>query len=87
MRDLAEDLGNRPGIQLRAVGRDPLEDQPACPEGPMEPAEEGRDVLVGRVVIEDLVGEPFEGAIIDDREDAERPVIQLVGGDIAREVG
>ena len=53
----------------------------------MEPAEEGRDVLVGRVVIEDLVGEPFEGAIIDDREDAERPVIQLVVGDIAREVG
>ena len=41
---------------------------------------------VGGVVVEDLVGEPLEGAVVDDREDAERAVIQLVGGDVAREV-
>jgi len=47
----------------------------------------GPDVLVGRVVVEDLIEDPFEGAIGDDREDAERPVIQLIGRDVAREVG
>ena len=35
---------------------------------------------------EDLVGDPLEGAVIDDRQDAERAVVQLVGGDVAREV-
>ena len=87
MRDLAEDLGDRLGIQRRAVGRNPTDGQPAGIEGLMEAAEERRDVLVGRVVVEDLVGQPLEGAVVDDREDAERPVIQLVYGEIAREVG
>ena len=86
VRDLTEDRGDRLGIQRRAVGRDPLEGQPARRESPVEAAEEGRDVRVGRVVVEDLVGEPLEGAVVDDRQDAERPVIQLVGGDVAREV-
>ena len=49
----------------------------------MEPAEEGCDVDVGGVVIEDLVGEPLEGTVVDDRQDAERSVIQLVDGDEA----
>ena len=35
---------------------------------------------------EDLVGQPLEGAVIDDRQDAERAVVQLVGGDVAGEV-
>src|SRR5512135_2259685 len=34
-----------------------------------------------------LVGESLEGAVVDERQDAERAVIQLVGGDEAREVG
>ena len=50
----------------------------------MEAAEERFDVALGRVVAEDLVGEPLEGAIGDDREDAERAVIQLVGSDEAQ---
>ena len=87
MRHLTEDRGDRLGIQRRAVGRDPLEGQSARLQGGMEAAEERLDVLVGRVVVEDLVDEPLEGAVVDDREDAERAVIQLVGGDIAREVG
>ncbi len=87
MRDLAEDRGDRLGIQRRAVGRDPRDGQPAGREGGLEPAEEGRDVRVVGVVIEDLVGEPLEGAVVNDRQDAERPVIQLVDGDEAREVG
>ena len=86
VRNLAEDGGDRLGIQRRAVGRDPLEGQAARLQGRVESAEERLDVLVGRVVIEDLVEEPLEGAVVDDREDAEGTVIQLVGSDVAREV-
>jgi hypothetical protein len=75
VRDLAEDRGDRLGIQRRAVGGDPLEGQLAGLQGPPEVAEEGRDVRLSRVVVQDLVGDPLEGAVIDDREDAERAVI------------
>ena len=53
----------------------------------MEAAEERFDVLGRRVAAQDVVGEPLVGAVVDDREDAERAVIQLVGRDVAREVG
>jgi hypothetical protein len=86
MRHRTEDRGDRLGIQRRAVGRDPLEDQAARLQGLMEAAEERLDVLGGRIAVEDPVGEPLEGAVVDDREDAERAVIQLIGGDVAREV-
>ena len=81
MRHRTEDCGDRLGIQRRAVGRDPLEDQPACLQGRPEAAEERLDVDLGRVAVQDVVGQPFEGAVIDDRQDTERAVIQLVGGD------
>ena len=87
VRDRAEDRGDRLGIQRRTVGRDSLEGQTAGGERLMEVAEQRHDVLVGRVVVENVVGEPFEGAIVDDREDAEGSVIQLVDGKEAREVG
>ena len=64
----------------------PLRVKPRVCEGRVESAEERLDVLVRRIVIEDLVGEPLEGAVVDDREDAEGSVIQLVGSDVAREV-
>jgi hypothetical protein len=53
----------------------------------VEAAEERLDVVVGRIAVQDVAGEPLEGAVVDDRQDAERAVIQLVGGDEAREVG
>ena len=86
MRHLTEDRGDRLGIQRRAVGRDPLEGQSPCRQARLEAAEERLDIDVGRVVVENLIEEPLEGAVVDDREDAERAVIQLVGGDVAREV-
>ena len=53
----------------------------------MEAAEERGDVLGGRVAVQDVVGKPLEGVVVDDRQDAERPVLQLVGGDEAGAVG
>ena len=86
MRHLTEDRGDRLGIQRRAVGRDPLEGQPPCRQAGLKTAKERLDIDVGRVVVENLIEQPLEGAVVDDREDAERAVIQLVGGDVAREV-
>src|SRR5262249_7695801 len=80
----AEDLGNRPRIQVRTVGGDPVELQPAAGEGLLEPPEEGSDIAVSRGMVEDLVTQPLEGAGVDERQDAERPVVKLLGSDRAR---
>src|SRR5437016_1425022 len=81
----AEDLGNRLRIQLRTVGRDPAEGQSAAGQGRPEPPEERPDIPVFRVVVEDLVAQPLEGAVIDDRQDAEGTVVQLISGDVPGE--
>ena len=86
MGDVAEDCGDRLGIKRRAITGDPLEGQTAGRQGPLEAAEQRHDVLVNRIAVEDLVEQPLEGAVVDDREDAEGSVIQLVNGDEAREV-
>ncbi len=71
----AEDLGNRLRIEFRAVGGDPAKGQPSAGQGRPEAAEEPPDVPVSRVVVEDLVAQPLEGAVIDDRPDAEGAVV------------
>ena len=86
MRHLTEDRGDRLGIQRRTVGRDPLEGQPPRRQTGLETAKERLDIDVGRVVVEDLIEEPLEGPVVDDREDAKWAVIELVVGDVAREV-
>ena len=83
---VAENRGDRCGVQRRAVGRDPLEGESARFQSGVEATKEGHDVGLGGVVVEDLVGQPLECPVIDDRQDAERPVIQLVGGDVTGEV-
>src|SRR5512135_3496351 len=81
----AKDRGNRLRIQVRTVGGDPAEDQPAAGQGRLEPPEERPDIPVSRRVVEDLVAQPLEGAVVDDRANAERAVVQLVSGDVPRE--
>jgi hypothetical protein len=81
----AEDLGNRLRIQLRAVGGDPAKGQPAAGQGRPEAAEESPDIPPSRVVVEDLVAQPLEGAVIDDGQDAEGPVVEFISGDVPGE--
>jgi hypothetical protein len=81
----AEDLGNRLRIQLRTVGGDPAKGQPAAGQGRPEAAEEPPDIPLSRVVVEDRVAQPLEGAVIDDRQDAEGAIVQLVSGDVPGE--
>ena len=85
--DRAEHLDDGLRIERRAVGRDAPKGQPSGDQGLVEPPEEPEDVGFGRVVVEDLVQEPLEMAVIDDRQDAVRPVVEFVGGDGAGEVG
>ena len=56
MGHVAEDRGDRLGVERRAVGRDPLEGQPARRQGRVEVAKERLDVLVVRGAAQDLVG-------------------------------
>src|SRR5215470_7876145 len=83
--DRAEDLGNRLRIQLRTVGGDPVKAQPAARQGGLESPEERLDIPVSRVVVKDLIAEPLEGAVVNDRQDAEGAVVQLVRGDVPGE--
>ena len=62
MRDLTEDRSDRLGIQRRAVGLS--RGSAPAPESLVEVAEERRDVGVGWVVVQDPVGDPFEGAVV-----------------------
>lgn len=82
----AENLGNRPGIQPGTIGRDALQSQAALVQSRLELAEETFDVGMGGIVVEHLVRDPPEGSVVDDREHAERAVVQLVSCDVAREV-
>src|SRR4029077_8220356 len=85
MFDASEDLGNRLRIQLRAVGGDPAQGQPAAGQGRPEAAEESPDIPLSRVVVEDLVAQPLEGAVIDEGQDAEGSVVQFISGDVPGE--
>jgi hypothetical protein len=71
----AEDLRDRLRIELRAIGGDPAKGQPAAGQGRPEAAEEPPDIPASRVVVEDLVAQPLEAAVIDDRQDAEGAVV------------
>ena len=84
--DVAEHRPQRLGIQGRAIGGDAPQRQAAQPQRHPEAPEEGRDVRVIGIVIEHLVEEPFEGAVVHDGQDAKRPIVQLVGRDVPREV-
>src|SRR5512135_1188692 len=63
MGHVAEDRGDRLGVQGRAVGGDPLDGQPTRLQGRVETAEEGLDVLGRRGAVQDVVGEPLVGAV------------------------
>ena len=95
MRDLAEGSVNRGRVQIRTVGGDPPDPQPARLEHRLETAEKGgHDRLARRLTaFQDLVEHAFEGVVIDDPhspcswgkcgQHAERAVVQLVGSNVA----
>lgn len=86
MRDLTKDGRQGLGIQGRPIGGHAPQDELALAQGLLEPAQERCDVLMLRIVIEHLVEEACKRVVAHDGQDTERPVIHLVGRDIAGEV-
>ena len=72
-------------VGMRSFGH-VLPAQTTQPQRHTEAVEKRRDVPVIRIVIEHLVKEPFESAVVDDGQDAKRTIVQLVGSDVTREV-
>ena len=56
--------------------------QSACRQGHCEPPEKHPDVIVVRIVVQDLREDPLVTAIIDGGEHTEGAVIELIGGHI-----
>ena len=86
VRHVAKDIQNRLRIHGRTVGRDPLELQTTAIEDPLESSEEVQHVLVRWVVVEDVVDEPLEAAVVHDRQHAKRTIVEFVGSDVSGEL-
>ncbi len=67
MGRVAEHIGDRNRIQGRTVGRDAFERKTSCFQRFVETTEELSDVVVGWIVGEDLVGNPLERVVVNDR--------------------
>ena len=80
-----EDLGQGRRVEIGAVGGDPLERQPSSGQFLSEASQEVLDVVLGRVVVQDLVDQPLESPVVDDGQDAEGAIVEFVGGDVAGE--
>jgi hypothetical protein len=78
-------LMERPGVQLRAVGSDTSDGQATRVQPGLEVRQEAADVVPGRVVFQDPEGQAEERSVVDQREHAERAVVQLIDGEIAAE--
>ena len=87
MGHIGPQLFQRLGIQLRAVGRDAPDGQATHVQSGLEVGQEAADVVLGRVVLQDAEGQADEGSVVDQREHAERAIVQLIDGDIAAEAG
>jgi len=80
-----EQVPNDHGIQRRAIRGDPQNLQAASVQLGIELPEESPDVFLRRVVFQNPVREPLKGVIVYDAQYAERPVIDLVGREVAAE--
>jgi len=52
----------------------------------LKSAEEADDVLVFRIMIQDVVHQAVETTVVNDGQHAEGTIVELVGGDIPGEV-
>src|SRR5215472_10632280 len=86
MPHLPEHLPEGYRIERRAIGGDTAEGQVACRQSHFESPEKRPDVLVGGIVIQDVIEDPFVAAIINRRQNAEGAIIHFIGGDIARKI-
>ena len=65
-----KDRADRFGIERRAIGRDPFECQIALIQGCFQAPKKRVDLVMARIMIEDLIQNPFVLSIVDGRQDA-----------------
>jgi hypothetical protein len=86
VRNITKDFGDGFRVERRAVGSDSSKNQSAEIKDEFEVAKEPRNVLVRRIVVEDLIGEPSELSVVNNGEHTEGTVIQFVRCDIPRKI-
>jgi hypothetical protein len=86
MRHSATDLAPRLGIPGRPIGGDTPPRQVARVEGRFHSTQKRPDVVVRGIVVSDLREDALRAAIIDRGEQAERPVIECIGGHLPRKI-
>ena len=82
-----ENFCNRQRVQRGRIGGDATQGEAALLKKTLEFSEERPDVLVRRIMIEDLVADASEGAVVHDGQDAIGAVVKFVGRDVTGEVG
>ncbi len=83
---VSEHLGDGNWIQSGRIRRDPEQCLGMGIERVLESPEEGNDVLMFRIVVQDLVQQAVETAVLNDGQHAERTIVELVGGNIPGKV-
>lgn len=86
VRNLAEYFSDGRWVERRTVGRNARESEPTSVQGLLEAPEEPGDIFMGWIMVKHFVDQPPERVVVYNGENAERAVIQFVGGDVAREV-
>lgn len=82
----AENRLQRLGIKGRSVGRHAFDRHAPRDKHGLKPAEERDDIRMIWIVVQDLIEQTLEGAVVNDREHAEGTVVQLVGCNVTREI-
>src|SRR5262249_16873487 len=82
-----KDLGEGGRIEGRTIGGNTSQRQVTRGQGRFQPTQKHPDVVVGGIVIQDVIEEPFVATIIDGGENAEGTIIEFIGGHGARKIG
>src|SRR5712692_550212 len=84
MGHLPKNCADRFGIEGRTIGGDPLEHQVALLQGPLQTPQKRFDILMTRIVVEDLIENPLVLPIVDGREDTIGALIEFIGSYVTR---
>lgn len=87
MRDRPENLGNRLGIQRRRVSCDGTDLEATLLQSRLETLEKRDDVGMRGIVVQHLISQTLESAIVYNGQDTEGAVVEFIRRDVAGEVG
>jgi hypothetical protein len=83
----AEHRCDRRRIQRRAIGGDTAHGQLASLQGALKVLEKGDHIVVRRIMIQDLIKQALEGAVVHDGQHTKRAIVELVNRQIPGKIG